>query len=204
LRFPMIYGPRQLAPREWSIIRRILDGRKHLIVPDRGLKLERRGYAENVAHAVLLSVDKVQESTGKIYNVGDEVIWSLRQWVGIIARTLNHEWELISMPFSLARPSRPYVGRSFHWITDIEKIKTELGYRDKIPAREGLEQTVKWYLKNRPEYGGELEQQLKDPFDYEAEDQLISEYEEAERRIRERTFVGYRYRHADDHPQKGG
>lgn len=43
LRFPMIYGPRQVAPREWCIMRRILDRRRHLILPDGGLKLEEEG-----------------------------------------------------------------------------------------------------------------------------------------------------------------
>ena len=26
-RYPYVYGPHQLAPREWSVVRRILDGR---------------------------------------------------------------------------------------------------------------------------------------------------------------------------------
>ena len=38
-RYPMIYGPRQLPPKEWSIIRRILDKRKKLIIPNGGLVL---------------------------------------------------------------------------------------------------------------------------------------------------------------------
>lgn len=202
LRFPMIYGPRQVAPREWSIIRRILDGRKRLIIPDGGLKLERRGYAENVAHAVLLTVDKPQESIGEIFNVGDETIWSLRNWVELITYILNYEWELISMPFSMARPSRPYAGRNFHWVTDIEKIKTKMGYRDIIPAKEGLRKTLEWYLENRPTSGGELEKHLSDPFDYAMEDKIIRDYQGFEMRIREIASAGYQFRHAYEHPKK--
>ena len=26
-RYPYVYGPRQIAPREWSLVRRVLDGR---------------------------------------------------------------------------------------------------------------------------------------------------------------------------------
>jgi nucleoside-diphosphate-sugar epimerase len=84
----MIYGPRQVAPREWCIIRWILDGRKHLIIPDGGLKLVSRGYAGNVAHAVLLAVDKPQESAGEIFNVGDETIWSFKNWAELISYTM--------------------------------------------------------------------------------------------------------------------
>jgi len=202
LRVPMIYGPRQLAPREWSIIRRILDGRKYLIIPDGGLKLERRGYTENVAHAVLLVVDEPQASAGKIFNIGDETVLSLKHWVEIIANALNHEWELISLPFSMARPSRPYAGRAFHWVTDIEKIKTEIGYRDLVSPHEGLKKTVKWYMENQPRRGGEEERQLGDPFDYATEDALIQDYKRAAETIREKAFVGYKYRHPYPHPKE--
>jgi nucleoside-diphosphate-sugar epimerase len=200
-RFPMVYGPRQVAPREWCIIRRILDGRKHLIIPDGGLKLERRGYAENVAHAVLLAVDKPEESAGEIFNVGDETIWSLRHWAELIARILDYNWELISMPFSIARPSRPYAGRSFHWVPSIEKIKTRMGYQDLIPPEEGLKRTIQWILGNRPDPGGEMEQGLGDPFDYSTEDQLIRDYEESMKRMEGKVSAGYRFRHAYDHPK---
>ena len=70
-RYPMIYGPRQLPPKEWSIIRRILDKRKKLIIPDGGLVLRSRAYAENAAHALLLAIDH-PESGGQVYNVAEE------------------------------------------------------------------------------------------------------------------------------------
>lgn len=55
VRYPNLYGPRQLAPSEWSVIRRILDGRTTIPVMDGGLTLESRAYVENAAHAVLLA-----------------------------------------------------------------------------------------------------------------------------------------------------
>jgi nucleoside-diphosphate-sugar epimerase len=201
LRFPMIYGPRQVAPREWCIIRRMLDGRKGVIVPDGGLKLERRGFVDNVAHAVLLALDKSAESAGQIYNVGDETIWSVSEWIEVIGRIMHREFEIISMPFSAARPSRAYAGRSFHWVPDIEKIRTELGYRDQVPANEGLKRTVEWYLENRPEPGGETELAIGDAFDYASEDRLIDDFAERFSGIREDFPVGFQFHHAYDHPK---
>jgi nucleoside-diphosphate-sugar epimerase len=202
LRFPMIYGPRQVAPREWSIIRRILDGRRRLILPDGGLKLERRGYADNVAAALLLAVDKPLESAGQIYNVGDERVWSLKEWVEGIARVMGHQWELVSMPFAAARPARPYGGRNFHWVTDIDKIRNGLGYRDVVPAEAGLERTVKWYLDHRPDEGGEIERSLQDPFDYEGEDRLIEDYARRLDGIRDVYDHDFRFHHGYSHPKK--
>ena len=36
-RYPYVYGPYQLVPREWCIIRRILDGRKTILLYDVGM-----------------------------------------------------------------------------------------------------------------------------------------------------------------------
>jgi nucleoside-diphosphate-sugar epimerase len=202
LRFPMIYGPRQVAPREWCIIRRILNGRKRLIIPDGGLKLERRGYIDNVAHAIFLAIDKPEISAGQIYNVGDEVIWSVREWTTLIGGIMDSQWDMVSMPFSIARPSRPYAGRVFHWLPDIDKIKSELGYKDQVPPGEGMRRTIVWYLDNRPEQDGEIERALDDPFDYAAEDMLMEKYESLIQKIREGLPKGYHFRHAYDHPKK--
>jgi nucleoside-diphosphate-sugar epimerase len=57
-RYPYVYGPYQLAPREWSIVRRVLDGRRRIVVADDGLTLHHHGYTENLAHALLLAVDQ--------------------------------------------------------------------------------------------------------------------------------------------------
>jgi nucleoside-diphosphate-sugar epimerase len=204
LRFPMIYGPRQVAPREWCIVRRILDGRKHLVIPDGGLRLERRGYIENVAHAVMLAVDKAGESAGQIYNVGDETVWSLRNWINLITRTMNHRWKLVSMPFTIARPSRSYAGRDFHWVPDIDKIKGELGYRDQVPPDEGLRRTIAWYIEQRPQPGGAIEKALMDAFDYPSEDRLIAEYERGIEEIKQHFPSVFRFHHAYDHPRDTG
>ena len=202
LRFPMIYGPRQVAPREWCVIRRILDGRKQMIIPDGGLKLERRGYSENMAHAILLTVDKPEQSSGEIFNAGDEAVLSVREWLSIITGAMDCQVELISMPFSLARPSRPYAGRDFHWVSSIRKITEKLEYRDLFSVEDGMESTVRWYLENRPEPGGVLEEKLSDPFDYEREDIFIRRFKEMEASIRKTSWTGFQFDHAYAHPKK--
>ena len=60
LRYPLVYGPYQPMPREWSIVRRVRDGRKHMVLPDGGLTLQHCGYAGNLAHAMLLAVEAVK------------------------------------------------------------------------------------------------------------------------------------------------
>ena len=203
LRYPsLVYGPRQLGPKEWSIIRRILDGRKQIIVPDGGLSLDTRAYTGNAAQAVLLAVDKPEISAGQIYNVGDEKVMSLREWIHIIADTMDCELEFLSLPYAVTQPSYAYAGRGHHLVMDTTKIKTELAYQDLLPAEEALQRTVKWYLDNPLERNGDMEQRLGDPFDYTVEDKLIKAYREIVPELQELGSVGYQWRHIYDHPDK--
>ncbi|NND69837.1 MAG: NAD-dependent epimerase/dehydratase family protein, partial [Halioglobus sp.] len=54
-RYPFVYGRYQLVPREWLIVRRFMEGRRRIILPDGGLTLCSFGGAPNVAHALLLA-----------------------------------------------------------------------------------------------------------------------------------------------------
>lgn len=181
LRYPWVYGPRQPAPREWSIVRRILDGRSRIVLADGGLSLSHFGYAENLAHAVLLAVDQPEKAAGEVYNCGDQEVLSLRQVVETIALSMNHPLEIVSMPWEIATPARPLVAQPWtsHRIVSTGKIEAELGYRDLVAPREALARTASWLRANPPEPGGAEEMVMEDPFDYEAEDLLIDRYRAA-------------------------
>ena len=46
-------------PIQWILAsRRILDGRRRMVIPDDGLTLHHHGYTRNLAHAVLLGVSR--------------------------------------------------------------------------------------------------------------------------------------------------
>lgn len=200
IRPPNMYGPRQMAPEEWCIIRRILDGRKKMIMADGGLKIEARIYVENSARAVLLAVDKPQESAGKRYNVRDERLYTIRQRIELVGRTMGHEFDFVDMPYALAKPCHVlWRHRQEHMVVDDSRIRRELGYRDLVRAEEAIPRTVRWLLEHRPRPGGEAETQLGDPFDYAAEDELIHAWEQGRARVEDVPFnlptPAHRYRH---------
>jgi nucleoside-diphosphate-sugar epimerase len=180
-RYPYVYGPYQLAPREWSIVRRVLDGRRRIIVADDGLTLHHHGYTENLAHAVLLAVDQPSAAAGKVFNVGDEEVLTIRQVVELVAGALDHEFEIVSMPYELAIPARPLLAQPLptHRVLDLTRVRSDLGYRDVVPAREAVPRTARWLAAHRPGPGGQEEQVLTDPFHYEAEDRLLDAWEAA-------------------------
>jgi nucleoside-diphosphate-sugar epimerase len=175
-RYPYVYGPRQLAPREWCVIRRILDHRPFLILPDDGLSLIPFGYVENLAHALLLAVDQPDASMGEVFNCGDDEKLTIRQIAEIITDELHHEWELLSMPAEFAVPARPLMMnyRTTHRVMDTSKLRNKLGYRDVVPAREAIRRATRWLVANPPELGGYEETALQDPFNYPAEDRLAA------------------------------
>lgn len=176
-RYPLVYGTHNICPAEWGIIRRAIDKRKPLIMPAGGLTLISRGFAENIAHAVLLAVENPSASAGQTYNIADDTLLHNHQWVALLSDMLNHSFELIDIPFASLpagfRCTPPQLLYRHHCVADISKIKQQLGYRDVVSVPQALQRTVDFYLKNPIKAGSEAEQNLGDPFDYAYEDLLI-------------------------------
>ena len=173
-RYPYVYGPYQLIPREWIIVRRILDRRSRIVVADDGLTLHHYGYTENIAHALMLALDQPEASAGKIFNVADEEVLSVRQVIEIVASALDHTFEVVSMPYDLAVPARPLLAQPLptHRVLDLTRLRSDLGYHDLVAPREALARTARWLVAN-PLHGTTEEMTLTDPFDYAAEDRLV-------------------------------
>ncbi len=198
--YPVNYGPRNPGPSDWAIIRRILDGRRRMIIADGGIKLESRVYTKNAASAVLLVIDNPAAAAGKKYSVADRYVYSMKQRIEFIARHLGHEFEFIDMPFDVAWPCHPYWRRQRgHRLCQSELIRQELGYKEIIEPDEAMSETVDWLVANPPALGGEAERQIGDPFDYSSEDDLIELWgrvrgslDEVESKL---PTAGHQYRH---------
>ena len=177
LRYPRVYGPRQLVPDMWPIVKRGLDHRPHIVVPGKGLRIRNSGYSENVAHAVLLAIDEPQ-SVGQIYNVADERYLTLKAKVHLIAEILGHQWEITETQHPWAEAiAGPYARPAFHFMFDITKIRAELGYRDVVSTAEAVRRTVTWLVENHTTVITQrVEDLLGDSYDYAFEDRFIEAY----------------------------
>lgn len=177
-RYPYLYGPHQPAPREWLVVRRVLDGRRRMIVADEGLTLHHHAYTENAAAALLLAVERPDRAAGCIFNVGDEEVLTVRQVIELCAAALGAELELVSMPYDLAVPARPLLAQPLptHRVLDLTALHAQLGHRDVVPAREAVARTARWLAGHPLEPGGSEEVVLTDPFDYATEDRLIDSW----------------------------
>lgn len=179
-RYPLIYGPGQINPREWLIVRRLIDGRRRFIVADGGLTLRTAAYGPNAGHALALAVD-AEAAKAKAYNISDEHVLTAAQTIEVLAAALDCEIELVNLPAELATPARPFLSaeHTLHQYTGVDALMHDIGYRDLLPAPDALAATARHLREHPIPRGSTTEQRLQDPFDYEAEDALIDAYQAA-------------------------
>ena len=203
-RYPVVYGPWQLRSIifEWTM-QRCRDQRPHAILPDGGLTLLTRGYSENMAHAVLLAVDRPEPSAGKIYNCGDDLQFTLAQWVELIAAEMDFPLTLVPVPDAVASPAREMItfyGSSHHQLLEIDAIRRDLGYRDIVDPVDAVRRTVRWVKDNptAPETLAEL------TAFYGIEDQLAEIYGTAAAAAAALDHNEADYHHSYAHPRERG
>jgi nucleoside-diphosphate-sugar epimerase len=170
LRFPMVYGPRDLRQhRLFEYLKRMQDGRPAILLEE-GLAGWRwtKGYAENLATATVLAVTD-ERATGRTYNVGEPDALTWAEWVRAIGRAAGWDGAIVTLP----RDRLPGYLRSDdntgqHLVVDSTRIRQELGYREVVARGEALRRTVSWERGHPPE--------AFDPerFDYAAEDALLA------------------------------
>jgi nucleoside-diphosphate-sugar epimerase len=204
IRYPQIYGPRNIIPWEWAVVKRVLDGRRRMILPDNGLWIISRCAARNAAEVVLRIADHPEVAAGQAYNCADEDQFSVRQWAEIVAEMAGGGLEFIGIPASIARSSLTEFlppGARPHMILSIDKAREELGYSDVISAWNALQETVDWMVRNPIEPADYPLYTAK--FDYDLDDRLIDSYHRAASWVREQApdeqpVIG----HPMPHPKK--
>jgi nucleoside-diphosphate-sugar epimerase len=175
--YPVVYGPRNLVPWEWSVIRRVRDGRMRMILPDGGLAVFTRAAGRNLAQFTLLAIDRPDVAAGQIYNCADDTQYSVRQFTELLLDVLGAEMEIISVPSAVS----PYFKAVYiptagslcdHILLDTAKARAELGYTDVVTPRQVLEESVAWYREHPVEPDRRIPA-FVDRFDYELEDTII-------------------------------
>ena len=175
VRYPTVYGPRTPRQWMWPIVRRVLEGRPHIIVPGDGSNLMPTGYAENVAHIVLLACDS-EQANGHAFNAVDDMTYRIKDFIAMVARALDHEWEIVEishpMAYQLARGYCMGESRTL----DNSNLKTILDYKDVVPVEEGVRRTTIWLAENRHLIDDQIEALVGNPYAYEIEDRLIESF----------------------------
>ncbi len=202
IRYAEIYGPRSLNPKEWQVVRRIRDGRLHMIIPDAGLLIVSRAAARNAAHGVLLAVDLPDVAGGQIYHCADDEQYTVRQWYEMMIDAAGGKLDLVSMPEELAAPFHQLLKPHHHMVVDTGKIRQQLGYRDVVAPQEALREAVVWCQDNP--VTPEKYPNFRDPFAYADEDRLLEAYRREIDAIKATSRQETAFVHGYAHPKISG
>jgi nucleoside-diphosphate-sugar epimerase len=207
VRYASIYGPRSLLPAEWSVIKRVQDGRPFMILPDGGLGIHCRCAARNAAELLLRVVDNPEIAKGQVYNAADDDQFTWRQWVEVIADHMQANIEVASLPLELADITLAELvampDTSPHTLLDMTKAREQLGYRQVIPAMDAIHETVDDLL-NSP-FDPSAYPAYRDQFDYQAEDKLVATYRRAIEQVKgDAGRVWPEFIHPMPHPRQPG
>ncbi|MBV1879335.1 MAG: NAD-dependent epimerase/dehydratase family protein [Pseudomonadales bacterium] len=205
-RYPVVYGAGQLGASVWQVMERILDERSHIVLPDGGMAIVTRGYARNVAQSVLLAVDQPDAAAGRIYNCGDEQQFTLAQWVRIIADAMDRPLEVVGVPADVAYSTRdmlPLQSAPIHQMLDLHALRSELGYKDIVPAVEAIPQVVRWCMDNQPNRNESFEKRAIRN-NYAAEDAQVAIYRAMHQQLAAVEHSNTEVHHPYPHPKKAG
>ncbi len=169
LRLPMVYGPGDPLHRFYPVVKRIADGRGHIIFPETLAAWHSpRGYVENVAAAIALAATD-DRAARRIYNVCEEPSFSELEWARKIAGQMQWKGKFVVLPVDrtprhLLKPGNV----AQNWTASSARIRRELGYKEPIAMEEAICRTTRWEQVNSPDPA------FLPQFDYAAEDAAIA------------------------------
>lgn len=169
LRLPMIYGTGDRLHRFFPIVKRISDGRRHILYAEKlAAWRSPRGYVENVAAAIALAATDPR-AAGRIYNVCEEPAFSELEWARKIADEMRWKGEFVVLPAERTPAHLLSPGNAAqHWTASSARIRSELGYQDPVGIEEAIRETIRWELENPPA------PQFAPALDYAAEDAALA------------------------------
>src|SRR6202021_3156182 len=150
----MVYGPGDPLRRSYPVVKRIADGRRHIIFPETlAAWRSPRGNVENVAAAIALAATD-DRAARRIYNVCEEPSFSELEWARKIAAAMRWEGDFIVLPTErtprhLLKPGNA----AQHWTASSTRIRQELGYKESLTIPEAIPRTIPWEGKTPPPPG---------------------------------------------------
>src|SRR5258706_10843813 len=149
LRLPMVYGPGDRLRRFYPVVKRIADGRDHIIFAE-ALAAWRspRGYVENVAAAIAVAATD-DRAERRIYNVCEEPSFSELEWARKIASEMRWKGEFVVLPVERTPRHLLKLGNTAqHWTASSMRIRNSLAYKKTMPIEVATLQTVCLLLDN--------------------------------------------------------
>jgi len=172
LRLPAVYGPYDYQAREWYFIRRLLDGRKQMLLPDFGMSVYQREYAGNIAEQLTFLMER-PESIGNVYNSGHRHFHSFKDLINLAVNILNTKMSLYGIPANEMPWSVPLTEPKL-FVSSTARLE-QMGYKEPFSLETGLKETIDYFRENPIENWSLSDQSKIDLFNYSLEDKIIAE-----------------------------
>jgi nucleoside-diphosphate-sugar epimerase len=169
MRLPAVYGPGDAQHRMFAYLKRMLDGRPHILLEECVARWRwTHGYVENVADAITLAITD-ERASGRVYNVGEPFALSVAERVEHLARVTQWPGQIVILPGERLPASMRETGNmDQHIVVNSSRLRQELGYSEHLDLRESFRRTVDWESYNLPAQIDPAQ------FDYPAEDTVVA------------------------------
>lgn len=151
----LVYGPHDVTERGYWYLARLLKGGP-MILPNGGLNALRLVFSRDLAHLHVPLVTK-ESATGRIFNVAQKEIVTLREFLEVSAQALGAKQEFVSIPFETAGELGGPFAYNRSWIPDISRAGSVLGYRP-TPWLDFASMTATWF---RDSWSGDMQKLLE-------------------------------------------
>lgn len=148
LRPAAIYGPGSIHPREWFFVKRILDGRKAILLANRG---ESRFHPSSTANIAELTRVSLGIKGTRILNIGDPTTPSVAAIATLIAKHMNYSGRIVELEGS--EPSSTVGGSPWsgpHPLVLDNSAALALGYRPVTTYAQAVGETCDWLVAVTP------------------------------------------------------
>jgi nucleoside-diphosphate-sugar epimerase len=176
LRPGAVHGRGSPHPREWYFVKRVLDGRRVIVLAHRG---ESRFQTTSVANLAELIALAARQPGMRVLNCGDPDPPHVLEIARVIGGALRHEWTEVLMPgaekggvgdhpWNVAAP----------FVLDMSEATRQLGYSPPTTYEEAVQDTIEWVVAATS--GRDWRTAIRDSehlepmFDYPAEDAYLA------------------------------
>jgi nucleoside-diphosphate-sugar epimerase len=175
IRAGAIHGPWSTWAREWHFVKRILDGRRAIVLAYRGESRFHPISVHNLAELIWLAAERPGR---RVLNAGDPEPPTVLEIGRAIAANLDHEWAEVLIGEPVGNVGETVWSTPHPVVLDMTEAEFELGYRPVTTYEQALPETVAWLVeatrgRDWREVLPRSAEIMATAFDYAAEDELI-------------------------------
>ncbi len=168
-----VHGPGSEMPRELYFVKRVLDGRRAVVLVSNGESRFHTTSVDNLAELIRLAAE---HPGTRVLNCGDPEPPSVREIGRAVAAAMGHAFDEVLVPepaYERRELSNPWAV-PFPLVVDMSLADWELGYRPVTTYGGAVHATCAWLAEEAPrrDWTGTY---LGKYFDYAAEDALLAE-----------------------------